>query len=167
MSSAKKLILDEERVRQIVRRIAFQIRENNMNSSNLTLVGICDLGFELAGNIIKELSAIDPKLTFEHLRVDLDKTKPRGTVQLDQDVKNLSGKSIILVDDVLNTGRTLAYSLLALLSADLEKIEVAVLVDRGHPQYPVAATFTGYQLSTTLEEHIEVNLGNKPSVYLY
>ena len=167
MNPSKKLILDEERVRQIVRRIAFQIRENNMSSTHLTLVGICDLGFELAGNIIKELKNIEAKLTFEHLRVDLDKNKPHDTVQLDKDVKMLSGKSIILVDDVLNTGRTLAYSLLALLSADAEKIEVAVLVDRGHPQYPVAATFIGYQLSTTLEEHIDVKLGNKPGVYLY
>ena len=167
MNSSKKLILGEERVRQIVRRIAFQIRENNMDSSHLSLVGICNLGFELAGSIIKELRIIDPKLTYEHLRVDLDKKNPRDTVQLDQDMETLSGKSVILVDDVLNTGRTLAYSLLALLSAKIEKLEVVVLVDRGHPQYPVAATFTGYQLSTTLEEHIEVKLGNHPSVYLY
>ncbi|MCP4459006.1 MAG: phosphoribosyltransferase [Cytophagales bacterium] len=167
MSLTKKLILNEERVKQIIRRIAYQIHENNMGLKNLTMVGICDEGFELAGRIAKELVSINNKTRIKQLRLDLDKKRPHDTINLNEDVKVLAGQSVILVDDVLNTGKTLTYCLMALLTADVTKIETAVLVDRGHPQFPVLATFSGYQLSTTLEDHIEVKLGKKPEVYLY
>ncbi len=167
MNSSKKLILNESQIKQIVRRIAYQIYESNTGVKKLALVGICNLGYELSALLINELRIIAPGIAVDQFRLELDKSEPRNTVQLDEDVKILSGKSIILVDDVLNTGKTLAHSLLALLAANVSKIETAVLVDRGHPQFPISATFSGYQLSTTLEEHIEVQLGTKPGVYLY
>ena len=65
---------------------------------------------------------------------------------------------MILVDDVLNTGKTLAYTLNKLLPLNPKKVEVATLIDRHHPQYPMAATYTGYSLATTLQERVEVVL---------
>ena len=167
MSQPKKLILDEDRINQIIRRIAYQIHENNMGAKSLAIVGVCGQGFELAGRFADELRKINDKIKVDLLRIDLDKSEPKDTAQLSEDVSALSGKSVILVDDVLNTGKILTHGLQVLLAADVEKIETAVLVDRGHPQFPISATFSGYQLSTTLEEHVEVKLGKKPGVYLY
>lgn len=167
MSSDKKRILDEKQIAQIIRRIAYQIHENNMRAKRLAIVGVCDQGFDLAQRLAEELKEIDSKIEIDQLRIELDKSAPKDSVKLSEDVNTLAGKSVILVDDVLNTGKTLIHSLLALLVADVSKIEIAVLVDRGHPQFPISATFAGYQLSTTLEEHIEVRFGKKPGVYLY
>ncbi len=99
--------------------------------------------------------------------IKLDKENPVGTVKIDADLERLSGIPLIIADDVLNTGRTMTYSLMALLETEVTKVEIAVLVDRGHRKFPVSATFSGYQLSTTLEEQIEVKLDGKPAVYLY
>ena len=100
-------------------------------------------------------------------RIDLDKRNPKGTVKIKPDPEDISGKNLVLIDDVLNTGRTIAYSMIVLLDKQLNKIEVATLVDRGHRQFPIMATFYGYSLPTTLEEHIEVTMGKSPAVYLY
>jgi pyrimidine operon attenuation protein/uracil phosphoribosyltransferase len=167
MSKTKRLILDKPQIAQIIRRIAYQMYENNMGAKKLAIVGIGEQGYELGGHFVAELALIDPKLKVIPVMVSIDKNQPNGTVQLQAKPNELKGLSVILVDDVLNTGKTMAYSLMALLEAEPAKIEMAVLVDRGHKNYPLSATFSGYQLATTLEEHIEVTLGKNPSVYLY
>jgi pyrimidine operon attenuation protein/uracil phosphoribosyltransferase len=82
-------------------------------------------------------------------------------------IKDLAKKNIILVDDVLNTGRILTYGMRPFLSITVKKIEVAVLVNRSHALYPIHPTYTGYELSTTLDDHIEVVLKKKFAVYLH
>lgn len=167
MTKSKRLILDKEQIAQITRRIAYQIYESNLAMKKLVLVGIGAQGFELGGHIAAELALINPKLKVDHFMIALDKSQPNGTVELQAKPSALEGTSVVLVDDVLNTGKTMAYSLMAVLEAEPAKIEMAVLVDRGHKNYPLSATFSGYQLATTLEEHIEVKLGKNPAVYLY
>jgi len=79
----------------------------------------------------------------------------------------LKGKTIILVDDVLNTGKTLVYAMKPFLTQGVEKIEVAVLVNRSHGLFPVKPDYTGFELATTLNEHIRVDFSeNKYSVHL-
>lgn len=90
----------------------------------------------------------------------------QGEVILDCDAKEVKKKSIILVDDVLNTGRTLAYGLKPFLSTDVKKIETAVLVNRSHANFPIYPQYTGYALATTIKDHVEVVLGKEPAVYL-
>ncbi|MDX5348718.1 MAG: phosphoribosyltransferase, partial [Hymenobacteraceae bacterium] len=88
-------------------------------------------------------------------------------VQLQPEQINVSGKVIILVDDVLNTGKTLAYSLIPFLQASPKKIETATLIDRHHTLYPVSVTYTGYSLSTTLQEHVKVVLDGETEAGAY
>ncbi len=76
------------------------------------------------------------------------------------------GKSIVLVDDVLNSGKTLIYSMKAILSTDTMKIRTALLVDRDHRRYPVLTDFVGMTLSTTFQEHVSVEFGTEDAVYL-
>ncbi len=164
---SKKVILDQTKIGQILRRIAYQIFENNIDTSEIVIVGVGSQGLQLGETLAQELSLINDKLNVSAHLLDLDKSDPKETVKLKDSSLDLEGKNVVLVDDVLNTGRTMAYSFAKLLELEPAKVEVAVLVDRGHRSFPISATFRGYELSTTLEEHIEVKLGKKPAVFLY
>lgn len=164
----QKLILEANQVTQIIRRIAFEIYENNFEESEIVVVGIYDKGFFLAQELQKELSAIASDVTIRSVRLDIDKSNPAASdVKLSEPVASLEGKPVVLVDDVLNTGKTLVHSMKALLDVDLKKLQTAVLVNRSHKQYPVLANYMGYELSTTLDEHVEVNLDAQAGVYLF
>jgi pyrimidine operon attenuation protein / uracil phosphoribosyltransferase len=79
----------------------------------------------------------------------------------------LNNKTVILVDDVLNTGKTLVYAMKPFLDQEIQKMEIAVLVNRSHGLFPLRPDYTGYELSTTLNEHILVDVsGNQHSVQL-
>jgi pyrimidine operon attenuation protein/uracil phosphoribosyltransferase len=102
------------------------------------------------------------------VKVTLDKLAPRQSdVTLDVDPKELKKKCIVLVDDVLNSGRTLAYGMKPFLTTEVKKIEVAVLVNRSNTLFPITPTYTGYELTTILNDHVEVILGKKSAVYLH
>jgi pyrimidine operon attenuation protein / uracil phosphoribosyltransferase len=167
MSQTKKLILDHSRIAQIIRRMAHQIFESTYGHKEVILVGVGGGGTKLCALLGEELRLIQPKLKVTCQEVLMDKENPLGTTRLNADPTSLKGKPVVLVDDVLNTGRTLAYGLTELLKIDVDRIEIAVLVNRRHTTFPVAATYSGYELSTTLDEHIEVVMGKKPAVYLY
>ena len=163
----KKKILDSDQVNQIIKRLAFQVYENNLNEKSLVVVGIGKQGARLSQLLGDQLKAIAGEIKISFATITLDKEKPAGTVDLKLNGTKISNQPVVLVDDVLNTGRTLVHSLMAVLEHDPKHIEVTVLVDRGHKLFPVNASYAGYQLATTLEEHIEVRLGASPSVYLY
>ena len=167
MSSGKSLVLENDQVRQKIRRMAYEIYENNFSEEKIVLAGIEGQGHSLALLLGKELSAISPlKVTI--VKVSLDKEAPqKSNIVLDIKIDDIKKQAVVLIDDVLNTGRTLAYSMKPFLSVELKKIEVAVLVNRSHPLFPVHPTYTGYELSTTLSEEVEVVLGKKSAVYLH
>lgn len=166
MVEEKNLILDSRQVRQKIRRMAFEIYERNFGEKNLIVAGIDGQGYILAQLIVRELETISPiKTTL--VKVSLDKFAPQQSdVTLDCDLKEIKKKCVILVDDVLNTGRTLVYGLKPFLSIEVKKIETAVLVNRSHTLFPVNSQYTGYELSTTIKDHVEVKLGKEVAVYL-
>jgi len=166
MVTEKTLVLDATQVKQKIRRMAFEMYENNFKEKNIVIAGIDGQGYVLAKLLAKEVAAISP-LEVTLVKVSLDKSAPQqGDVQLDCDIKDVKRKCIILVDDVLNTGRTLVYGLKPFLDTEIKKIETAVLVNRSHTLFPVYPEYTGYELSTTLKEHVEVILGKESAVYL-
>ena len=120
----------------------------------------------LAKLLAKEVENISP-LQVKLVKVSLDKSAPQQSdVTLDCDLKDLKKKCIILVDDVLNTGRTFAYGLKPFLDIEVKKIETAVLVNRSHTLFPIYPQYTGYELSTTIKDHVEVVLGKETAIYL-
>jgi pyrimidine operon attenuation protein / uracil phosphoribosyltransferase len=169
MAQEQTLILNEAQVRQKIKRIAYEIYENNLLEEEVIVAGIYDKGYMLAQMIkpvLEEISGMKVVL----VKVMLDKFTPQQTeISLDCDTAILEKKSVVLVDDVLNTGRTLAYSLKPFLNIGIKKLQTAVMVNRRHKLFPVSADFTGYELSTTLEEHITVELeeNKKIGVYLH
>jgi len=166
MVTEKSLILDSRQVKQKIRRMAFEIYEHNFNEKALVIAGIDGQGYVLAKLLTKEVEAISP-LEVKLVKVTLDKLAPQQSdVTLDCDLKEVKKKCIILVDDVLNTGRTFAYGLKPFLNIEVKKIETAVLVNRRHTLFPIYPQYTGYELATTIKDHVEVNLGKDTAVYL-
>jgi len=151
------LILNKRETLQKIKRIAFEILESNLHEKEIIIAGIYDKGYMFAELLEKEFNLIS-KIKTTLVKVSLDKTSPmQSEITLDLDLKLLKNKTIILTDDVLNTGRTLAYCLKPFLNIPIKKLQVAVIVDRQHKLFPIDADYVGYSLSTTLKEHIEVN----------
>lgn len=163
---AKTKILSETQIAQKLKRMAYEIVERNLHEKSIIIAGISGNGYEVATRLneqVKKVKQFDTHL----IQITLDKEAPtQGEIKL-SDTQGLNNKVVILVDDVLNTGRTMAYSLKPFLSCKVKKIETAVLVNRSHTTFPIAPTYTGYELSTTLTDHVEVHLSkNKEVVYL-
>jgi len=167
MTTEKSLILDAVQVKQKIRRMAFEIYERNVKEKTIVLAGIDGQGYVLAKLLAKEVENVSP-LEVKLVLLHLDKLAPaQSEITVDCDLKELRKKCIVLVDDVLNTGRTFTYGIKPFLDIEVKKIEVAVLVDRGLTIFPVHAQYTGYELSTTIKDHIEVILGKDTAVYLH
>jgi pyrimidine operon attenuation protein / uracil phosphoribosyltransferase len=165
MVADKTLILDTRQVKQKIKRMAYEIFEHNFKEKGIIIAGIEGQGYILAKLLAKEVENISP-LEIKLVKISLDKLAPeQGEIKLDCDLKELKKKSIIMVDDVLNTGRTFAYGMKPFLTIEVKKIETAVLVNRSHTLFPIYPQYTGYELATTLKDHVEVNLGDE-TVYL-
>jgi len=167
MVTKGNLILDESQIKSKIKRIAYEIYEDNFKEKKLVVAGIEDRGYKVAQLLATELTAIS-NIEVLLVKVSVDKKSIlNSNIELDCDIKLLRNKSIILVDDVLNTGKTLAYSLKPFLNLEIKKLVIAVLVNRSHILFPIMATYTGYELSTTINEHIDVNIEKSPKgVYL-
>lgn len=158
MSNKRTLVLDKNQIRQKSIRIAYQILEDNFEEESIVLVGIADRGYVFAQRLQKILQEIAPTKTFELLKITIEKTKRSLEATSDVSIEMAKDKVIILIDDVLNSGRTLAYGLGLFLDVPLKKMRTAVLIDRSHHQFPIFSDYYGLKLSTILKEHVEVEL---------
>ncbi len=158
MSKSKRvLILDREDIQKKTTRIAYQILEDNFDEQELVLAGIADRGYIFAQRlkaILEEISSFRIIL----IKIMLDKEGPSLDASTDIPVTEATDKVVILVDDVLNSGRALAYGLGVFLNVPLKKIRTAVLIDRSHHKFPVFSDFSGLRLSTILKEHVTISL---------
>ena len=168
MAEEKDLILDQGQILQKIKRISFEILENNLEEKELVIAGIVEGGYKLAGLLAGELKK-ESDFKLRLVRITLDKKAPlKSKIEVDCDINTLKDKTIIIVDDVLNTGRTFVQSMKPFLEVDVKKIQTVVLINRGHTLFPVTANYTGYELSTTLNDQILVDLTSRDfGVYLY
>ncbi|AZQ44888.1 phosphoribosyltransferase family protein [Nonlabens ponticola] len=151
------IILDNQQVTNKIRRIAYQIAEVYMDHDAIVLAGIMDGGHSFARLLKAELDRIN---MFETLlcEVHVDKKNPRAAISTSITAAQYENKGVVLCDDVLNSGTTLVYAVRHFLDVPLTKFKTAVLVNRNHKKYPVKADFKGISLSTTLQEHVQVDL---------
>jgi pyrimidine operon attenuation protein / uracil phosphoribosyltransferase len=157
MENVKTLILSAIQVEQKIQRIAHQILEKNYDEKEIVLIGIANRGYLLAKKINATLQNITKiKVTLHKLKLHKDKPLDND-VDFSTDLDYLNNKSIILIDDVLNSGRTLIYATRYILESDIKYLTTVVLVDRKHRKFPIKANFVGLTLSTTLQEHISVD----------
>lgn len=160
MPSLKNSILSHDEINHKIKRIAYQIYESNVNETEIILAGIDSNGYILAKKLKTVLGKISP-LNSILCKVTIDKKKPRTPIKTSLKTEDYTNKSVILIDDVLNSGTTLIYGVKHFLDVPLKQFKTAVLVNRNHKKYPVKADFKGISLSTSLSEHIEVCLDGK------
>jgi pyrimidine operon attenuation protein / uracil phosphoribosyltransferase len=161
---ARKDILDRESIRMKLERMALEIIENNLEEENLIVVGIEENGIVIARTIQKLLSEYS-KLKVQLVNLSLDKKHP-GEIKLSEDV-DITGKVVIIVDDVANTGKTILYSLKPFLDYHPRKIQTLALVERTHKIFPVNLDYKGLSVATTLQEHIYVEVQGEDVVGAY
>lgn len=151
----KNMILNSLQIQQKIKRMAYELWEQNHDQKKITIVGIAPGGGAiLAHNLGDLLTEISP-LEVEVLEMKVNKKQPESDVALSLD-KDLTKQTVVLVDDVANSGRTLLYALRPLLKQFPRKIQIAVLVNRHHKNFPVVPDYIGQSVSTTLQDHIDV-----------
>ena len=162
----KTLVLNKQQLQQKLDRLAWQIYEQNYKEKDIIIAGIANRGVLIAKKIAKKLTEISAiKVKLATIKVDKDNPFYKD-IEVDISEKDYKNKVLILVDDVLNSGKTLMYGAKYFLSVPLKKLSTIVLVDRNHNRFPIKADFVGLSLSTTLKEHISVELEKNAGVYL-
>ncbi len=164
MNENSLLVLDKERIAFKMRRMAYEIWERNSDEQELTLIGIEHGGKILSDNLTEILREICP-LVIHNIAITINKKNHLNHALDFED--NLSGRAIVLIDDVINSGKTIMYSLHAILSFDIKKLMVAVLVDRKHKSFPISSDIVGHTISTTLQNRIDVKTEGNEIVGVY
>ena len=167
MNSIKTKIKDIASIEMYLKRIAYQIYEDNHEEDNsLIIVGVEKNGKIIADKIfeiLKNISSFDLKL----MSIQINKKSPTEKILSSIDKSKCLNKNIVIVDDVLNTGRTLIYAVKYFLEIPVNKISTAVIINRNHKKFPIKADFKGISLSTSIKEHVKVILeGSKKGIYL-
>ena len=160
---SRSIILNDQQIQDKIRRIAYQIYESNTKEKEIILAGIQQNGYVLAQRIAKVMKDISP-IEIKLCEVNIDKKKPRDDVSTSLEASAYNNKSLILVDDVLNSGTTLIYAARHFLDVPLKRFKTVVLVNRNHKKYPIKADFKGISLSTSMQEHIYVEFHKGDSV---
>ena len=160
-------ILSHVQIQHKIRRIAYQIYESNVSEKKIIIAGIVGGGL----NFAKKLQAVLKDITTAEIvlcKVMMDKKNPiKSGVTMSIPESEYKNKSVVLVDDVLNSGTTLIYGVHHFLKTPLKQLKTAVLVNRNHKKYPVKADFKGISLSTSLQEHVIVEFkANNYAIYL-
>lgn len=160
MSSNTPEILGAEAIAHKVQRLAWELYDRHSKAENLYVVGIQGNGYWLAQQLVAKLNAISD-IKIELMELALDKSDPKpAEMQIDLP----SGAHVALVDDVLNSGRTLLWAVIKLMEFHPQQLSTTVLVDRSHKRYPVKADIKGLSLSTTLQETVKLNVENGAAV---
>src|ERR1041385_7943267 len=164
----KILILNQHQIEQKIDRIAYQLLEDNFDEEEIIIAGILPRGNYLAERLKQILDKIAPfKSTL--INIELEKQSTSLIAKTDTDMRICHKKVVIIVDDVLNSGKTLAYGFGVFLDVPLKKLRTVVLVDRNHKSFPITTDFAGIALSTVIKEHVDVVLdeeGEEDAVYL-
>ena len=156
-----QIVLTKIQIDQKITRLAHQIIENSYGESHIFIGGICGNGKILA-NALGEIIKSNSNLELTIFEINLHKDQPlQHEINLSVDSDSLKDSFIVLVDDVLNSGKTMQYALMKLLEKPVKAIKTVSLVDRRHRRYPIKADFVGITLTTTLQERVEMDLTQK------
>jgi pyrimidine operon attenuation protein/uracil phosphoribosyltransferase len=161
-------VMTADDIRRAVTRIAHEILERDKGAADVVLVGIADRGDDLARRLAAEVSRIEGAevpvgvLDITFYRDDIGLRAEAPEVHETRIAFDVSGKVVVLVDDVLYTGRTIRSAMDALMDLGRpRKIQLAVLVDRGHRELPIRADFVGKNLPTSLVQRVQVSVGGR------
>ena len=159
----KKIILNKIEIENKINRIAFSIIEQYHSEKNITMIGFEQNGYLIAKkiqNVIRENHKI--KVSLHKIAL-----KNKNEYLISPAISKDDMKNIFLVDDVLKSGKTIIYGIKTILNYPIKNLKTIILVNRNHNQFPIGVDYVGLNLSTTLQNHIEVILEkNNEVVYL-
>ena len=162
----KNKILDYHLIKKKIIRISLQIIEANSIDDEIIIAGIENNGYIIAKRICNEIKKISEK-KIQLCSIKIDKKNPRKEITVSLVQEQYENKSVVIVDDVLNSGSTLMYAVKYFLDTKLKKLKTAVLVDRNHKKYPIKADYKGLSLSTSIQNHVKVSIDdNEINAYL-
>ncbi len=151
----KKKILTNSQIKRKIKRISLQIIESNIEEKEVVLAGIEQNGFLLAKELNKMITEFS-NLNIKLCSLKIDKKNPLNNIITSLNYSEYKNKSIVVVDDVLNSGSTLMYAVKHFLDTELRQLKTAVLVDRNHKKFPIKVDFKGVSLSTSIQNHVKV-----------
>lgn len=156
---ASTQILNASKSARIIHRMAYEIWEKNYSAKRIILLGIAPKGPSLAQLLLKELDIIQCPVATECHVITIDKKNPsKDSFELSKSLAPQAGDVVIIVDDVLYTGRTLTTCIMPFVEQGFEKVQVAVLVFRDFLRYPIRPDFVGMALASTTLEHVDVHI---------
>ena len=156
----KKKILDNQLIKKKIRRISLQIIESFIDQDEIIIAGIDLNGFIISKKILKEISKISD-IHIKLCKVKINKKNPLNNISTSLNFEDFQNKYIVVIDDVLNSGATLMYSVKYFLNTKIKGLKTAVLVDRNHKKYPIKVDFKGLSLSTSIQSKVEVVIDEK------
>ena len=162
----KNIILDSNDINNKIRRISFEILEKNYNENELFLIGILPNGKYLSNKISEFSNQFSKKKLNLHFVEIEKKSRSINKITPSLNSKMLKNKVIVIIDDVMNSGGTLMYTIKELLKFKPKKIQIAVLIERYYKNFPLNPDYKGLELSTSEFEHVEVKLDNSPKVLI-
>lgn len=160
-------LLPSRKVQQMIERMVHEIVENFYGDKDLIIIGIKSMGSRLASRIKARLEELE-HFSIVYYDLEIEKDDPiNHPIKLSPKADSFAGKRVLLIDDVLNSGRTMIYASQHILKDPVTSLTTLCLVDRIHRRFPIKADIVGISLSTTLQEHILVNLHKgKEAIYL-
>lgn len=160
-------ILSDTQINQKINRLGHQLLEDCFEQKEIFIGGIVGNGVELARQLA-DIIRSNSDVTVHQFDIHLNKNHPWSEpITLSADKKGMEEGYIVLVDDVLNSGKTMQYALTELLDFPTRAIKTVALVDRKHRRFPIKADFVGLSLSTTLKERVEITFsGSQKTAYL-
>jgi pyrimidine operon attenuation protein / uracil phosphoribosyltransferase len=165
MTDTERVVVDADGVARALTRIAHEILERNRGTANLVLIGIRSRGVDIAGRLARNIAEIEGAelpcgtIDITLYRDDLSRSVQQPQIKTTDIPFPIDDRYVVLVDDVLYTGRTVRAALDALMDFGRPKcVQVAVLVDRGHRELPIRADYVGKNLPTAQDESVQVRL---------
>lgn len=167
METTQKLLMNSKQVQQRINRLAWQVAEQCFGETEIIMAGIPSSGYKLAQRLKTTIESIS-EIRIRLIELPINKEAPlSATPHLALSAAELNGKTVIVVDDVSNSGRTLMYGVKPFLDHTVRNIFTLVLVDRDHNRFPVKTNFVGLSLATTLLEHVQVDFHENGDATVY
>jgi len=155
----EKVVMNEMEMNRALTRLAYEIIERNRGVENIILVGIETRGVPIAKRLAAKLEQLEEAVSVESLDIRSYRDDIRSSYQAPADASDFSGKKIILVDDVLYTGRSIRAAMDACIDRGRpSEIALAVLIDRGHRELPIRPDYIGKNIPTSKSERVSVHV---------
>jgi len=159
----KQIILNHEDIQLLMKRLSLEIAENHVNGKPLCLVGLNERGYFIANEILNNLKDILPNQKIQTNQMSVSRAK----LQLTNSIDNIQDVTVLIIDDVVNSGYTAMKSVAYFFENGCNQIETAFLAQREHLNFPILANYVGLSIATTLKDHVYFDNSNPQQIQIY